>query len=70
MESNIWYRCSDECYPTDEDEKSGVIIIAYKIEDEEETWCYWIYGRDCPYGWNILCRSTAYWIKIVKPFEK
>ena len=64
-----WNPCTEENYPTDD---LWQVVIAYvdrnDIDDNEQPIVrIWIY-EDCPYGWNVLCRSEAYWMVLQKPF--
>lgn len=56
-----WNPCTDECYPDDNDDE---VIIAYY---NGEGWNFWTYNN-CPYGWNVLCESIAYWMGVTKPY--
>lgn len=55
-----WIKCIEDNYPDFED--NDYLIAIY----QENQW-YYFTNHDCPFGWNVLCRSEAYWMKIEKP---
>lgn len=63
--TNDWIPCREDTEIPDID--YGCVIIAYWMECDDK-WCYWPYDK-CPYGWNVLCRSTAYWQRLDEPIR-
>lgn len=58
-----WIRCTDECYPEHDTE----VIIAF-FEPCDNKWYFWT-RNTCPYGWNILIKSEAYFKIIGNPIS-
>ena len=57
---NQWIDCTDENYwQTDTD------IVCYMLEDD----FYINTKRNCPYGWNVLCRLNAKFMSVENPFK-
>lgn len=57
---NKWHKCDENIYHPEGDN----YVIAYPNGDGG--WDYWT-SRECPYGWNVLCRNNAYIMLLSEP---